>query len=64
MIDRTTKVLLAVIAVCLAILAIRSFQAAPATATKEVIVKVDVVRVGGRPVYSWDIKNLVEGSRK
>lgn len=50
-IDLVTKVSLVVIAMCLAALTIKSFLPGPAVARGEEIVKVDVVRVGGRAIW-------------
>jgi len=57
-IDLWTKIVFTVIAVCLAILAVRSLQVIPAQAAREEIIKVDLVKIGGNYVFLNDlIKN-------
>lgn len=62
MIDRTTRIALVVIAVCLVLLTIKTFQAVPVIAEGYImdIRKVDIIRVGGRPVTWRDIKGLAK----
>lgn len=60
MIDRVTRIILAVIAGCLVLLCIRTFQAVPVVATgyEMDIRKVDIIRIGGRPISFRDIQGL------
>jgi len=60
MIDKTTKLLLAAIAVCLAILAVRTFQAPPVQAVEESILRVDVVRIGGTTLSSYQGTRIIQ----
>ena len=61
MIDKTTRVLLAVIAACLVILTIRTFQVVPVQAGGETLLRVDVARIGGAPVTSFDGTRIIKG---
>ena len=46
-IDLYMKVIFSIIAVCLVLLTVKTFQAVPVAAERERIVKVDLVKVGG-----------------
>lgn len=63
MVDRFTKGVLVVIAICLTFLCIRTFRPIPASAVRETAIRVDLVKVGGVPVYWKDIKELPPARR-
>jgi len=53
-IDVYSKVIFTVIAVCLVLLTIKIFQPMPATAGREEIMKVNLVKIGGNYVFKSD----------
>ena len=57
MIDNFTKVVLTIIAIALMVLAVKTLQVVPmsAQAAREEVIKVNVVQIGGRPVFLSDI---------
>lgn len=57
-IDLYTKIVFTVIAVCLALLAVRSFQAAPVVGKVQIIHRVDLWKVGGRYISKDELLNI------
>lgn len=54
-IDLYTKVIFTIIAVCLALLTVKTFQAVPVVAEREEILKVDLVKVGGYHISKGEL---------
>lgn len=57
------KVVLTVIAVCLILLTFKGFQPTPAVAQREVVHKVELVKIGGYHVNKWEILNIGKNER-
>ena len=56
--DLSSKVVLTVIAVCLVLLTLKSFQPVRAVAKVEAVQKIDLVKIGGYYVSKWEVLNI------
>lgn len=54
-VDLWTKIVFTVIAISLATLAVRSLQVIPAQATRGEIIRVNLIEIGGRNVFLYDL---------